>query len=340
MVYIIILNYNGWRDTIECLESLLKIDNCNFKIIVIDNLSTDDSLSKIISWSKDKFLIDSCTIESEFDLMYIKHDFSDKLSDSSLGAKSYSFYQSKQNGGYSAGNNNGIRHAMENSDAEYIWILNNDTIVDKNSLGEMLNVYALAEKRKLKLGIVGCKLLYYNNPNVIQCLGGVLYNPYIGIIRQVGNNEADTGTIKYNIKPKVSYIPGTSMLVSVNFVKDVGLLSEEYFLYFEELDWTKRGEKRGWQIDYTLEAFVLHKEGGTINKDNYLNKSALSDYCFLRSKLLYTRKYENSFCKVTIFLGVILSFLLRIYKGQFDRILTMARIVFNPNSRFFLPKID
>ncbi|MGK7368687.1 MAG: glycosyltransferase family 2 protein, partial [Candidatus Halalkalibacterium sp. M3_1C_030] len=131
-VHIIILNWNGKEDTIECLNSLKALEYPNFEIVVVDNASSDGSVSEI----KDKFP-ETTLLESEI------------------------------NRGYAGGNNIGLRYAL-NHDSDYAWILNNDTVVDKNALG------SLVKKMKIdgSIGICGSRLVYYHDRETIQALGG------------------------------------------------------------------------------------------------------------------------------------------------------------------------
>lgn len=335
MVYIVLLNYNNCQDTIECLESLVSLKAVSYKIIIVDNYSSDDSLNTLISWVELRFfslaILDEGSKDFEHERLCLSYDFNVEGL-----LKNICIYQAKINKGYSAGNNIGIRHAMKMNDATYIWLLNNDTVVKSDVLDKMLSAHLTLNTNKNKIGIVGCKLLYYYKPSVIQCLGGVLYNPYLGIIKQIGEGLEDVQLPAPHNVDKISYVPGTSMLVSIKFIKDVGLLSEEYFLYYEELDWVARGRRLGWECAYTTDSYVLHKVGGSISGNTSI-KSKLSDYCFLRSKLLYTKKYENIICLSMIYIGAVGAIFKRLMIRQFDRIPTMIKILMNPKSSFFLP---
>lgn len=337
MVYIIILNYNGWRDTIECLQSLLLLENINFNIVVIDNNSRDESVKEIMRWMKSIITPLSEHIPETFQIENSTRLLHYKLNTIFNGINELTLYKSINNKGYSGGNNIGIKHALFKEDAAYVWLLNNDTLVKKNTLTEMLKLYTIAENNNVKLGMVGCKLLYYSSPNIIQCLGGAKYNSYTGIVKQINNNLEDNAT--NNVKQTADYIPGTSLLLKIDFIKDIGLLNEEYFLYFEELDLMARSKIKDWKIDYTMQGAVLHKEGGTISKENTKEKSPLSDYCLLRSKILYTRQYENIICNITIYAVIAYSLIRRLVTGQLTRFITMLSIIYNPYSKEFLKKI-
>src|SRR3989338_3576803 len=101
LVAISVLNYNNWKDTIECLESLLRLDYPNFRLIVVDNCSPNDSVKEIRRWAERK------------------------------DSNSLTFIESAKNLGYAGGNNLAIRHGLDHG-ARYVWILNNDTIVSKD----------------------------------------------------------------------------------------------------------------------------------------------------------------------------------------------------------------
>lgn len=108
LVKIIILNWNGWRDTIECLESLYKINYPSYQVVVVDNGSTDDSVSRIKRWAKEN-------------------------------GKTLEALEIKENLGFARGNNVGIKYVIGNENPEYILILNNDTTVERDFLKAMVS---------------------------------------------------------------------------------------------------------------------------------------------------------------------------------------------------------
>lgn len=132
LVYVLILNWNGWQDTVECVESCYKLTYPDYRIIIVDNGSTDDSES------------------------ILKASFPD-----------IELLQSGANLGFSGGNNVGIRYALEHG-ADYIWLLNNDAVVAPDSLSELLKV----AESDVRIGITGSKLYYYSDPNRIAFAGG------------------------------------------------------------------------------------------------------------------------------------------------------------------------
>lgn len=241
-VYIIILNYNGYQDTIECLESLLFLEYPDFQVVVCDNASPNESEFYIKEW-----------IRKHNDIRF-------------------HFIQTGKNLGFAGGNNIGIRYAMDQG-ADYIWLLNNDTVVKPDTLIELIRC---VEKNK-KIGICGSTLYSYFNKDEIASIGGY-YNPVTGTTENIKD--------QYSIL-NLSYIVGASMLFRREVFEDVGLLQDDYFLYFEELDMAERIHGR-YKMDVALNSIVYHKEGASIG-----NGSPLSEYFLLKNNLKFTWRFHR-----------------------------------------------
>ena len=225
------------------------------------------------------------------------------------------------NNGFAAGNNIGIRYALSKGDADYFWFLNNDTTVNSNTLSLLVNSIL----KDSLIGIIGCKILLYFNPDTIQCIGGGLFNKYTASIREMYFGKSNS--VKIENHPQLDYISGASMMVSSEFIQKVGLMNEEYFLYFEELDWAYREIKCGFQFDYNIDAVVYHKNGATINRNG--GKSVLSEYYYARSKILFSKKYQNSVIVFMVYLSLILAIVKRLLKLEITYIPPILKAVFH-----------
>ena len=117
--------------------------------------------------------------------------------------------------------------------------------------------------------------------------------------------------------PYMDYIIGASMFVRKSFILDVGYMCEEYFLYFEELDWILRGKEKGWKFSYISNAVVLHKEGGS-TKITSKKIGELPDICQLRSRILFTKKFYPSYL-FSAYLACLSTIVLRFIRGDFKR---------------------
>lgn len=340
-VYIVVLNYNGWQDTIECLESLKKQTYTNCQIVVVDNCSQDNSATYLQQWiSTSKSVYNSNSLirsqtyfQSDKLVPPVIFDAVENESDSAImGDEKIVLLQTSTNLGFAGGNNVALKQILLKSDADYVWMINNDTVVDPSCLSAMIEHQK--DNTETPIGIVGCKIRYYHNPNVIQCVGGSYYNKWLGYSKQIGNCEVDNGQFdnKY-IRPDL--INGACMLVSVPFLKSVGLMNEEYFLYFEEQDWAERARRKGFLLSYCGKGLIYHKEGATIGGGQKKGSSRFSDFYFTRSKLLFTKRYFNGLTYLVVRLSLILTIMNRIRKGQFGRIPLIIKIVTNPrNARF------
>lgn len=332
-VYIIILNYNGWRDSIECLESIFKLNYENYQVIVVDNASTDGSAEKIKSWAAGDL-----EVKADNALKYlsfppvpkpISYTEYDTIPAASTPDKSkLILIHAGSNGGFAAGNNVGVKYALQKNDFDHLWLLNNDTVVEKDSLKELV---VTAEKEENKnSGIIGSRLLYYYRPNILQGIGGK-YNKWLGSSVHLGENTPDN-SFNYNLDIKLDYIIGASMFVRKIFIRDVGLLNEKYFLYFEEIDWAVRAKKHGYSLKICTKSKIYHKEGATIGGSNLNlnNKSLFSDLSYLRSKLLFTRQHYP-LCMITVYLSTIITIINRIKRKQSDRIPFLLKVLANPS---------
>ena len=337
-VYIILVNYNGWEDTVECMESLFKLEYDNFEIVLVDNASPNSSVSKIISWSKGEILVfpksdklanlSQPAKQKPLIINQIKSSEETTLSSTPFD---FTLIEALENKGFSSGNNIGIKYALRQKDADFFWILNNYTVVLPNSLALLVKRY----RQDHNIGILGEKVKYYFEPEMLQCAGGATYNKWLAYSKQVGNQEVDKGQFD-NSDVKLDLIIGACMLVDFNFITNIGLLSEEYFLYYEEQDWAERSKLNGLELGYEHNAVIYHKEGQSIvaSQLDLRGISKLSDFYYARNKIILTKKYFSYLCRITVYLSFILIAINRIRRGQSDRIRMLLGILKNPNKGF------
>jgi GT2 family glycosyltransferase len=317
-VYIILVNYNGWADTIECLESLLKLTYTQKQIIVVDNNSPNGSMQKMLDWAQQHYQHNP----AGYTMMESGHIAHTTACDAEI-----IFIHSEKNAGFAAGNNLAIRLALHRKDFGYLWLLNNDTTVEGNSLSVLVDSAEADKAVGKRTGIWGSKLLFYHSPDTIQALGGS-FNQYTFTTSHLGENVQDGNQpTERDLKP--DYVIGASMFVSKEFIEDVGLLSEDYFLYFEELDWAKRGQLEGYSLGYVGASRVYHKEGQTIGSStDGSKKSALADYHGIRSKIIFVRKFYPGKLP-NLYLLLTGSILLRLKRLQFKRALKIVSLMIN-----------
>jgi GT2 family glycosyltransferase len=337
MIYIIILNWNNWYDTIECLESVFRCKYKNYKVIVCDNNSSDNSLYHIRQWAdgnvdivvkKDNPLrkFSFPPIQKPMKCMELSREEAEMGGPENIQNVSLILIRIERNLGFAGGNNVGLRYVLAREDFKYVWMLNNDTIVEPDALGEVLK----RAEMESKSGICGSTILYYDNPNSIQAMGGATYNKWFGIVRHIGENKKaeDVSSLGDDVESRMEYVMGASMLVSKDLLNCVGLMREEYFLFFEELDWALRARKM-FPLLYASKSIVYHKQGSRSGSTpNPFLKSGFSDFYLLRNRLRIT-KYFFPYSLPTIYVSIVLSLLLRIYRGQWENLKDIFKLYMN-----------
>ena len=299
-VYVIITNFTqGWRHLIECLESVCRIDYPNYQVIVSDDRSEDDGLSHVKRWASGSITADVSQTNPLRRLITppvpkpiecIEFSDTDLTHTTPLSSTALLLIRSSLNRGFAGANNLGLKYALARSDFDFVWLLNNDTVVEPQALSELVR----RMEEKPDAGMCGSTLLYYHAPRVIQTLGGARFNRWTGIGRQLDKDRVlsdahDPGWIE----KEMDYVYGASLLVSKRFIENIGLMSEEYFIYFEELDWVRRA--RGtFGLAYAPKSIVYHKAGVSIGGGYRpgFPDSTFSDYYYVRNMLLFTQKFH------------------------------------------------
>lgn len=328
LVYILILNWNGWQDTIECLESVFNTDYSNYRVIVCDNGSNDQSLPIIKRWADSQISINQPNNSP------IRYHFSQKIN-RPIKYKEYTREAAEQGGdkadcatqlvliqnganlGFAGGNNVGLRYAISRGDYAYVWVLNNDTVLKSDAL-----MFLVRRMQELpNAGICGSTVLYYRDPSKVQAFGGATFNKSNGTTKLIGHFwDSDAVVNSDYVEGKMDFVLGASMLVSASFLSTIGLFSEDYFLFYEEVDWALRG-KEIYQFAYAPGSVVYHKEGSSVGSGSWSKDQSLKlTYYNTRNRLKIINKfYPNALPKV--YLSLFYSMLGRIYRCQWQNAL-------------------
>lgn len=305
---IVILNWNGWQDTIECLKSISHLASDDFTVVVVDNASTNDSRQKILAWKSPNLVFNGAVEQQDLQ----KTSFC-------LSSKTWIYVQSQDNGGFASGNNLGIKLALD-SGCEYVWLLNNDTVVDTEALNALLNKM----KTSPNIGMCGSVLRFFNDRNIIQAIGGVSFNFFTARGIQLGQGLSIYDPEISNVATHaLTYISGASLFLSSDFLRDVGLMEESYFLYFEEIDWAMRAKSR-WEIATAINSIVYHKEGASIGTSSRAKRSNLSQY-YLNRNLIRFYALRKTWLLPFALLSVAKELVKLIFKNDW----ILAKITFN-----------
>jgi len=304
VTYIILLNHHGLEDTIECVRSLQKLASKAYKIVIVDNSNGEND------WNR---LIDFASVSSQSFIDFYEGKTPEYQQQSLVLIKALA------NKGFAQGNNLGLQFAIQQTDAHYFWILNNDTVVDSKSLSSLISYHS-----KHPETILGSKLVYYNAPDQIQAVGGA-FDEKLYICTHIGEGfPKNTPKTKFST---IDYPVGASMFVNRKFVEETGFLNEEFFLYFEELDWVKRGSVKGYQPDWCEDSIVYHKEGKSIGSSYKHEKSLFSETTLFKSRKKFIEKYYSLNFK--FYFSSLLLITNRLRKGKFRVARELIKITFN-----------
>jgi GT2 family glycosyltransferase len=322
-VYIVVLNYNTWLDTIECLQSLLQQQFSSYEIIVVDNCSNNDSRFQLLEWGKEN--IKKIGGQQNFDFTVSEYKNNSFISLKRAENAILHLVWSDKNGGYAYGNNIGILYSRYHSSMHFIWILNNDTVVMPDTLSKLRSCF---NTTGWNVGLVGCIQTYYNQPQRVQCLYGV-FNSTWGITKEQGVGIDIKDSNQYRGRP-IDYLYGACLFTHTSVLDQVGLLSEDYFLYFEELDFATRLKKEGLLLVCCFEANILHKQGGSTGTDGKPMTfiTPFSDFNTFRSKFIFARKFYKNYILLYLFVSC-LQILHRVVKGKFKNATAVIKGIFH-----------
>lgn len=289
-VAVIILNWNGWKDTIECLESLYKIDYPRYCVVIVDNCSKDESIIKIKKYCKKKGIkmFEYTRLETE-----TKHNILINEKEKIFIDKYAILIKNERNYGFAEGNNIGIRFALKFLNPDYVLLLNNDTIVDENFLKELVKV---AERDK-NIGMVAPKQFsYWDNEPILRA-------HEIDLIKLVKETlfawkEKRKEKERENDR-EVDWVQASCLLVKKDVIQKIGLLDPHYFICWEDLDWCITARKAGYKIIHSAKSKFWHKISRSVKK------SPIVHYFKARNAFLFYKKHRDYSPLISIITAVI-----------------------------------
>lgn len=264
---IIIINYQTWKETISCLESLRALTNQDFKLTIVEMCNLNNSREKLRNWADAHLYMNMTILEVDKNL------------------------------GFAGANNFALKQLVGHAGNDFFWLLNNDTVVEKDALSELVNTWEITNSGKKKPAFISSKIIDFTDRSKIQSLGGKI-NPWTGSTKlnafgQPVTNYPDTGYLE------VDYVMGASMFFHKNIINSVGLMDPSYFLYFEDIDWCHKARLAG-LFNYTcLSSIVYHQQGATIGnkyEKTAANQAAMS-YLY-ESYFLFFRKHYPAFLPI------------------------------------------
>lgn len=249
-IFVVILNYNNATDTVACVDSLKGMEDLNLKIILVDNKSNEECVEEL---------------------------------EKKIG-KYVTFIRNEKNIGYAAGNNVGIKYAIENG-ADYIVVLNNDVVVNPHSFDSCIRLL----EHNSDIAIVGPAIIDYSN-NKLQSTGAFI--DFAKITTPLINNGKEY--FPSDSQVDCDYVGGACMIFKSDLVAKIGYIPELYFLFWEEVEWCYRAKQQGYRVVCDMNSYVKHKGSATIKK-----VSGISTYYMERNRVLFVkRNVSNPFIRV------------------------------------------
>jgi hypothetical protein len=279
-VYVVTLNWNGAADTTACVDSLRAMQGVECCFVVCDNASRPESLAALRAWGE---ALPGGLPE------YRASPQPDWPSKQPQAPGSTVLIHTGGNLGYAGGMNVGMRYALAQGDANYVWVLNNDTVVAPDALSQLL----LRVQQDAGIGICGSTLVYFDDRQKVQALGGAAYQSWRGRSLALGafSPVSQVPAEPADIESRMAYVVGAAMLVTRDFLTRVGMMDDSYFLYSEEHDWAHRGRQQGFRLGYATRSFVFHKHGATIGTSP-TGGSELSLFYLYRNKALFSARHH------------------------------------------------
>ncbi|MCF2488810.1 glycosyltransferase family 2 protein [Dyadobacter sp. CY347] len=186
------------------------------------------------------------------------------------------FIRSEKNTGFAGGNNIGLKYAA----GDYLFLINNDTEVTAGLIGKLVATI----DANPKIGMISPKIHYFDQPGMLQYTGYTPMNYYTARNACIGQFEQDSGQYD-SLSGVTGYAHGAAMMIRREALEKAGVMAENYFLYYEELDWCERIRKAGYEIHVDLSALIYHKESVAVGK-----RSALKEFFMNRNRILFIRK--------------------------------------------------
>jgi GT2 family glycosyltransferase len=337
MIGVVVLQYGRWRDTIACLQSLAPaVEQGLARIIVVDNASPDDSVDQLERWIRGDHTplarpVHDTVAAHWWPLsgapaswaMRTAPDNAPREPQHTRAAEPWTLIAAQTNRGFAAGMNHGIRLALDDPTVDAVWLLNNDTVVAPDAIAAARRAIDASPPETGQWGTTVC---YYDRPTIVQSIGWCRWNAWLATSHRVHDGASLAQPLSREVRHP-GYVYGASWILNASALREVGLLSEEGFLYGEELDWSRRAAPR-WQSRLIADAVVWHREGATVGAGlaSARSRSEFADLCGISARLRVSHRFFPARLP-TVYSSVLGAVLNRARRGDFRRALRLARLV-------------
>ena len=333
--YIVTLNWNGWGETLVCLESLFRLEYRDYVVVVCDNASTDCSVERIKSWARGDLDVADDTppavralahppVPKPISMIEMDRAAAESGSCGGVASGSLILIHNGANGGCAKGLNVGLRFVQARGDGAYVWLINHDTLVEPKALGHLVELVA----RDPKIGLAGSTVRFAYAPEINQSLGGASFNLWTATGEPIGfQSSIKMAVDAESVQRRLHYVAGASMLASRAWLDEVGLIPEHFFLYFEEIAWAREARGR-LRLGYAPESIVYHREGAaTGSSTDDPAYGGFADRLMLRNRITFARAYAP-WALPTVCLGLVFVFLDSLVRGRWKRARLLGSLEF------------
>jgi GT2 family glycosyltransferase len=281
-VFIVTINHNGEKDTIEFIESLRGSSYTNYSLIIVDNSSNAQSTTTLFDYVTQVGEVYRAT-ENDLD--------GKKLAEASIS------FITAENRGFAAANNVALRPLLSNhvSAQDYFLVINNDVVLDKHAIEHLVASYE--QRLDQNIGIVA-PVIYYHGTNKIWLAGGHFIK-WLGMLKSYDKNKLQVTTTRTNI----NFLTGCAWLIRKDRLQQVGILDEAFFMYGEDLDFSLKIKEHNLELYVESKAKIWHKIGASSNGD----LSSFSAYWMMFGRIRNIKKHNGPIGKYAALLVLITS---------------------------------
>ena len=331
MITVIVLQHGRWRDTVACLQSLAPcVQQGTARVIVVDNASPDESVAHLHLWIRGGLPASPRPVHDTvaahwWPLRGAASEWCvlDAQSPERRELAPWTLITVPENGGFAVGMNTGIRAALADSRTDAVWLLNNDTVVAPGTVDAITTALATSPADVGQFGMTVC---YYDRPTIVQSVGWCRWNSWLATTHRVHDGASLAQPLSRDAHMP-GYVYGASWVLRASALRDVGLLSEDGFLYGEELDWACRAATK-WRSSLIADALVWHREGASIGVGarDVGSRSEVADLNGISARLRITQRFFPARLPA-VYSSLFGAALNRLRRGDTRRAIAVARLV-------------
>lgn len=320
-VHVILVNYKRVADTIECVESLLRSDYPELRIIIVDNNSADDSLERLQRWAtgEEPYASPATAPAAMRSLSWppvpkpVDHAVWPARGPGVADAlPRVLIISNTTNEGFAGANNRAMRLLLNAGCVGYACLINNDMVVASGTIRAMIKAIEGSDR----IAAMGAVMLEYQEPDRVQMVGGSKLSTF-GTSKPFGAG-LKRGSVPHDYD--IGYVSGGALLTRISTLRDIGLLDEDFFLYAEDRDWGVRMLKGGYRLQYAADAEIWHKGSITVGTG-----STFQDYHVVRAQLQFVRKHTPMLVPLVLGYSFARSLAPKMLRGQWRRAVAVLR---------------